>query len=112
MQPHGLSAGVPTARWACRVRPGVTGPAARRRAADRGNRALPEGQPGHGFSLLFSQALRPAGFGKTRSWQVYTALRLNLQRRGKRRLPERGRALLETLAHANHTWSADFMADA
>jgi putative transposase len=39
-------------------------------------------------------------------------LRLNLPRRGKRRLPERVREPLEVPLHANHTWSADFMADA
>jgi len=68
--------------------------------------------PGHGFGLLFGQALHPAGFGKTRSWRVYVALRLNLPRRGKRRLPERIREPLEIPMQANHTWSADFMADA
>ena len=68
--------------------------------------------PGHGFGLLFGQALRPHGWGKTRCWRVYTRLRLNLPRRGKRRLPERIRDPLEIPATANHTWSADFMADA
>jgi putative transposase len=68
--------------------------------------------PGHGFSLLFDQALHPRGFGKTRSWRVYVALKLNLPRRGKRRLPDRIREPLEVPMHANHTWSADFMADA
>lgn len=68
--------------------------------------------PGHGFGLLFDQALRPQGFGKTRSWRVYVALRLNLPRRGKRRLPERIREPLEIPMQANHTWSADFMSDA
>jgi hypothetical protein len=68
--------------------------------------------PGHGFSLLFDQALHPKGFGKTRSWRVYVALKLNLPRRGKRRLPDRIREPLEVPMQANHTWSADFMADA
>jgi len=68
--------------------------------------------PRHGFSLLFGQTLKPGGFGKTRSWRVYCALRLNLPRRGKRRLPERIREPLDVPPHANHTWSADFMADA
>lgn len=71
-----------------------------------------EVDPRHGFSLLFGQTLKPSGFGKTRSWRVYCALRLNLPRRGKRRLPERIREPLEVPLHANHTWSADFMADA
>lgn len=68
--------------------------------------------PGHGFGLLCSQALRPLGFGKTRAWRVYTSMKLNLPRRGKRRLPERIREPLEIPMQANHTWSADFMADA
>jgi len=54
-----------------------------------------EVDPRHGFSLLFGQTLKPRGFGKTRSWRVYCALRLNLPRRGKRRLPERVREPLE-----------------
>lgn len=68
--------------------------------------------PGHGFGLLHACALKPHGWGKTRSWRVYTALKLNLPRRGKRRLPTRIRDPLEVPASANHTWSADFMADA
>ena len=68
--------------------------------------------PGHGFGLPFDQALRPQGFVKTRSWRVCVALKLNLPRRGKRRLPERIREPLEIPMHANHTWSADFMSDA
>lgn len=71
-----------------------------------------EVDPRHGFSLLFGQTLKPGGFGKTRSWRIYCALRLNLPRRGKRRLPDRIREPLEVPLHANHTWSGDFMADA
>lgn len=68
--------------------------------------------PGHGFGLLLNQALRPKGFGKTRSWRVYVALKLNFPRRGKRRLPARVSQPLVIPESANHTWSADFMADA
>ncbi len=68
--------------------------------------------PGHGFDLLMDWALRPQGWGKTCAWRVYTALKLNLPRRGKRRLPDRIRAPLEIPQAANHTWSADFMSDA
>ena len=68
--------------------------------------------PGHGFGSLLDQALRPRGWGKTRAWRVYVGLRLNLPRRGKRRLPERVRDPLVIPASPNHTWSADFMADA
>lgn len=68
--------------------------------------------PGHGFGLLFDEALRPTGWGKTRAWHVYKALKLNLQRCGKRRRPDQVRNPLEVPAAANHTWSADFMSDA
>lgn len=43
--------------------------------------------PRHGFGLLMDYALRPLGRGKTRAWRVHTALKLNLPRRGKRKLP-------------------------
>lgn len=68
--------------------------------------------PGHGFGLLFDQALQPKGWGKTRAWRVYVSLRLNLPRRGKKRLPDRIREPLEVPVLPNETWSADFMADA
>ncbi|MBO9741389.1 IS3 family transposase, partial [Xanthomonas axonopodis pv. begoniae] len=68
--------------------------------------------PGHGFGLLMDWALRPQGWGKTRAWRVYITLKLNLPRRGKRRLPGRIRVPLEIPQAANHTWSADFMSDA
>lgn len=68
--------------------------------------------PGHGFGLLMDCALRAQGWGKTHAWRVYKALKLNLPRRGKRRLPDRIREPLEIPRVANHTWSADFMADA
>ncbi len=68
--------------------------------------------PGHGFGLLFDCALRSQGWGKTRAWRVYTALKLNLPRRSNRRLPDRIREPLEIPQEASHTWSADFMADA
>lgn len=59
--------------------------------------------PRHGFGLLMDYALRPLGRGKTRAWRVYTALKLNLPRRGNRRLPARIRTPLEILLSANHT---------
>lgn len=68
--------------------------------------------PGHGFGLLHACALRQHGWGKTRSWRVYIALKLNLSRRGKRRLPARIRDPLVVPVGPNRTWSADFMADA
>ncbi len=67
--------------------------------------------PRHGFDKLYP-ALRPQGFGKCRLYRVYKSLRLNVQRRGKRRLPERVKNPLTIPAVANEVWSADFMADA
>ncbi len=69
--------------------------------------------PGQGFYLLhqtFRREQRP--WGKTRLWRVYCDLKLNLPRRGKKRLPDRIRNPLETPVQLNETWSADFMADA
>ena len=67
--------------------------------------------PRHGFDKLYP-ALRPQGFGKCRLYRVYKALRLNLKRRGKRRLPARVKTPLTIPVRANEVWSADFMADA
>ncbi len=71
-----------------------------------------QANPGYGFGLLFDAFLRPKGWGKTRCRRVYLRLGKNLKRRGKQRLPERVRDPLQIPPHANHTWSADFMADA
>lgn len=69
--------------------------------------------PGQGFGLLY-EAFRAKGhpWGKTRLWRLYCALKMNLPRRGKRRLPDRIQTPLAIPLAANHTWSADFMADA
>ena len=67
--------------------------------------------PRHGFDKLYP-ALHPEGFGKYRLYRIYRALRLNIKRRGKRRLPARVKAPLVVPARPNEVWSADFMADA
>lgn len=67
--------------------------------------------PRHGFDKLYP-TLRRQGFGKSRLYRVYKALRLNLKRKGKRRLPARVRAPLTIPSRANEVWSADFMSDA
>lgn len=51
-------------------------------------------------------------WGKTRLLRVYRALRLNLPRRGKKRLPARIQEPLVIPTGPNRIWSADFMADA
>jgi putative transposase len=69
--------------------------------------------PGQGFGLLYrSFRAQQQPWGKTRLWRVYRDLRLNLPRRGKRRLPARIQEPLVLPARPNETWSADFMADA
>ena len=68
-------------------------------------RAYLKDNPRYGFGLLFGGALKPRGWGKTRSWRVYTSLKLNRPRRGKKRLPDRIRDRMEIPALANHTWS-------
>lgn len=72
-----------------------------------------KGNPKHGFDKLYpALRMRGTGFGKCRLYRVYCGLRLNLKRRGKRRLPERVKEPLEIPERANQTWSADFMSDA
>ena len=67
--------------------------------------------PSHGFDKLYP-AVRGQGFGKCRLYRAYKALRLNLKRKGKRRLPARVKAPLTLPVRANEIWSADFIADA
>jgi putative transposase len=67
--------------------------------------------PRHGFDKLYP-ALRAPGRVKCRLYRVYKALRLDIRRRGKRRLPRRIKVPLIIPAQPNEIWSADFMADA
>ena len=67
--------------------------------------------PRHGFDKLYP-SVRSQGFGKCRLYRVYRALRLNIKRRGKRRLPDRVKMPLVIPERANEVWSADFMSDA
>ena len=46
-----------------------------------------------------------------RAYRVYKAMKLNLPRRAKRRLPQRVQQPMGVAARANAEWSMDFMAD-
>ncbi|WP_158307693.1 hypothetical protein [Alicycliphilus denitrificans] len=69
--------------------------------------------PRHGFGLLYDSARHQGKpWGKTVLWRVYCELRLNLPRRGKKRLPARIKQPLQAAGQPNQGWSCDFMADA
>ena len=69
--------------------------------------------PRHGFGLLYDSARHQGKpWGKTVLWRVYCELRLNLPRRGKKRLPARIKQPLHAAGQPNHGWSCDFMSDA
>ena len=75
-------------------------------------RALVEANSRWGFWLCFDR-LRALGhpWNWKRVYRVYCALRLNLKRRGKKRVLTRPRVPLEAPAVLNHTWALDFMGD-
>jgi putative transposase len=66
-----------------------------------------------GFWKCFAR-LRLLGhrWNHKRVWRVYRALRLNLPRRTRRRVPPRVRQPLIAPAHTNAMWAMDFMHDA
>ncbi|HEY3784770.1 MAG TPA: DDE-type integrase/transposase/recombinase [Steroidobacteraceae bacterium] len=67
--------------------------------------------PRHGFDELYP-AVRAQGFGKCRLYRLYKALKLNMKRKSKRRLPARVKMPLSIPERPNVVWSADFMSDA
>lgn len=74
---------------------------------------LVEAHPRQGFWMCFNR-LRLLGeqWNHKRVWRVYKAMKLNLKRRTKRRLPYREPAPLGTPPEVGHNWSFDFMSDA
>jgi putative transposase len=69
--------------------------------------------PSHGFDLLYDSArYQGQPWGKTVLRRVYCELRLNLPRRGKKRLPARIKQPLLAADQPNLGWSCDFMSDA
>ena len=74
---------------------------------------LIEKHPRWGFWMCYDR-LRLTGhrWNHKRVYRVYTAMKLNLPLRKKRRLPARDPRPMAVAARANAEWSMDFMADA
>jgi putative transposase len=68
--------------------------------------------PRWGFWKLFNR-MQTLGYpwNHKRVWRVYKAMKLNLPRRTKKRLPVRERQPLNAPAAVNAVWSMDFMSD-
>ncbi len=71
-----------------------------------------EKHPTHGLPKTFAY-LRKAGnsWNEKRVYRVYKMLKLNLRRKGKRRLPQRIKQPIEKVQQINLSWSIDFMQD-
>ena len=114
MAEHGLSQ-----RRAC-IASGIARSTLRYRAAPRDDsgviafiQAHIALNPRHGFGLLYDSARHQGKpWGKSVLGRVYGELKLNLPRRGKKRLPDRIKQPLLAADQPNQGWSCDFMADA
>lgn len=74
---------------------------------------LVEARPSRGFWKCCSLLRRErAGWNHKRIYRVYKAMRLNLRRSARRRLPKRERVPLYVPRQPDTVWSADFMSDA
>lgn len=75
--------------------------------------AAVEARPSRGFWKCCAILRRQhQGWNHKRIYRVYKAMRLNLRRAAKRRLPKRERASLYVPQLPDTVWSADFMMDA
>ncbi|MCD1127499.1 IS3 family transposase [Jinshanibacter sp. LJY008] len=74
---------------------------------------LADHYPAYGFGLMFNK-LRQAGhsWNEKSVYRIYRLLKLNLRRKGKKRLPNRHLRPLVVPVNMNHCWSIDFMSDA
>jgi putative transposase len=74
--------------------------------------AIVERHPRHGFWKCFKRIRRQGHpWNWKRVYRVYRAMRLNLPRRARKRLPARFRRPLEAPPVLNRTWALDFMED-
>jgi putative transposase len=75
--------------------------------------ALAGQHPGYGFWKMYDR-LRLEGNtdNHKKVYRIYTALKMNLRRKHKRRLPVRVGIPIEIPAAMNETWSMDYMSDA
>nr|WP_235615057.1 IS3 family transposase [Candidatus Thiodiazotropha endoloripes] len=74
---------------------------------------LAEKEPTYGFGLMFD-TLRREGkpWNHKRVYRIYKLLKLNMRRKGKKRLPSRNPKPLTVPKQINQCWSMDFMSDA
>lgn len=74
---------------------------------------LVDAHPGWGFWKCYDwMREKKYPWNHKRVWRVYCAMRLNLKRRAKKRVPPREPQSMEVVAMPNVVWAIDFMSDA